>query len=83
MCIRDRVLIAPAQLAAPLRAGLDAGGRDCAVLGESLEADDDLSTLRALVAAGLRVDTEAAGLAALLPVLGAGDAEPTCVVLSQ
>ena len=77
------VLVSPFELAAPLRDGLIAAGRDCEVRGESCVAGDDLRSIADLVLGGLRVASEPAGLAALLPMLGVMDAPPTCVGLSQ
>lgn len=84
-----RVLVAPRGLADPIRRGLHAGLRECDVEGVPT-GDDDFGDLSRAVAAGVRVVSDPAGLAALRRALEsepdaaeATEVEAVCVVLSQ
>lgn len=79
----DGVVVSPARFAAPLDAGLRAAGRELPVRGVAPAAHDAarLDRLRCALTAGLRIDSDRDGVAALATALDTPDAA-LCAVLA-
>ena len=80
------VVMAPADLAVVVEAGLRAGGCACPVRGVDADASALPEGLACAVRAGLRIECDAEGLAALAAVVAeprSNGAGPVCVVLSS
>ncbi|MCA8942092.1 MAG: pyridoxal-phosphate dependent enzyme [Planctomycetes bacterium] len=76
------VSVSPARLAAPIEAGLAAGGRDCAVVGVDPDETDDEDLRRAL-RIGTRIDCDRFGTAALRAAIDAPADSLPCAILAS